>query len=50
VARRLWVYAADLFAPSHDNDDDDDNDDGDVMGYYLNRRVRRPSLRSLPGD
>ena len=20
------------------------------MGYYLNRRVRRPSSRSLPGD
>jgi hypothetical protein len=49
VAQQLWVYAADLLAPSHDNDDDDDGiDDGNVMGYYLNRRVRCPSLRSLP--
>ncbi len=35
----MWVYSADLLAPSHDNDDNDDNDDGNVMGYYLNRRV-----------
>ncbi len=26
----MWVYTADLLAPSHD--DNDDNDDGDVMG------------------
>jgi hypothetical protein len=24
VARQLWVYAADLLAPSHDNDNNDD--------------------------
>ncbi len=46
----MWVYATDLLAPSHDDDDDDDNDDGNVMGYYLNRRIRHPSSRSLPGD
>ena len=51
----MWVYTADLLAPSHNDDDDDDKDDndddfdnGDVMGYYLNRRVRRPLSRSLP--
>jgi len=52
VARQSWGYAANLLAPSHDGDDDNDNnhDDSNVVGYYLNRRVRHPSSRSLPID
>ena len=49
MVQQLWVYAADLLAPSHNNDDDDNGiNDGDVVGYYLNRRVRRSLSRSLP--
>jgi len=49
VVRQLWVCTADLLAPSHDdNNNNDKNDNDNVMGYYLNRHVRRPSSRSLP--
>ena len=47
-AAQLWVYAADLLAPSNDDDDDGDNNGDGVMGQArLTSIVEEPAWRLL---